>query len=60
LRASLGLPGLPAILCTADEAVMVAEPARVAGFDACWIKPVDVSLIVVELARRGGNVGPVT
>jgi CheY-like chemotaxis protein len=60
LRASLGLPGLPAILCTADEAVMVAEPARVAGFDACWIKPVDVSLIVAELARRGGNVGPVT
>ena len=30
----------PAYLCTADEAPLVEAPARAAGFDGCWPKPV--------------------
>ena len=52
LRAALAAPHLPAYLCTADEAALVSEPARVAGFDGCWGKPVDLQAILAELARR--------
>jgi CheY-like chemotaxis protein len=52
LRARMGQPALPAILCTADDAPLVTGPAREAGFDGCWIKPVDLQSVLAELARR--------
>jgi two-component system, OmpR family, response regulator len=51
LRHCLDAPGLPAFLCTADEAQRVIGPAAQAGFDGCWTKPVDLSLVLQELAR---------
>jgi len=54
LRAHLGAPTLPAFLCTADDAAQVAEPARRAGFDGCWTKPLDLREILAELKRRSG------
>lgn len=50
LRATLGRAA-PAILCTADDAQRLQPPARTAGFDLCWTKPVDASLVIAELAR---------
>jgi two-component system, OmpR family, response regulator len=50
-------PALPAFLCTADEPSLVAEPARRAGFDGCWTKPVDLQAILAELSRRSGRSG---
>ncbi len=58
LRARLNNPALPAFLCTADEASLVQAPARRAGFDGCWTKPVDLKLILAELTRRTGGAGP--
>ena len=58
LRAALRSPTLPAFLCTADEHTRVAEPARQAGFDGCWTKPVDLHVILTELSRRSGHGGP--
>ena len=55
LRQLLAAPALPAYLCTADETAQVAEPARAAGFDGCWGKPVDLQAIVAELTRRSGH-----
>ena len=55
LRSALSAPTLPAYLCTADEADLVAEPARAAGFDGCWGKPVDLQAILAELSRRSGH-----
>ena len=52
LRARLDAPALPAFLCTADDAETVGEPARRAGFDGCWGKPVDLKTVLAELARR--------
>jgi CheY-like chemotaxis protein len=52
LRARAGQPTLPAILCTADTADMVAAPAQAAGFDDCWTKPVQLRQVMAELARR--------
>lgn len=57
LRARLAMPALPAFLCTADDAPLVAEPAREAGFDGCWTKPVDLRAIIAELTRRSGPTG---
>lgn len=57
LREHAGRPDLPGILCTADEAESVAEPARAAGFDACWTKPVQLRPVIDELARRARNLG---
>ncbi len=57
LRAQLQAPSLPAFLCTADETALVAGPAKAAGFDGCWSKPVDLQSILAELARRSGNPG---
>ena len=59
IRARLARPALPAFLCTADEAALVAEPARQAGFAGCWTKPVELECVLAELARRtshGANV----
>jgi CheY-like chemotaxis protein len=58
LREQLNAPALPAFLCTADDAADVAEPARRAGFEGCWTKPVDLRSILAELARRSGQAGP--
>jgi two-component system, OmpR family, response regulator len=58
LRAALQAPALPAFLCTADEPALVANPARLAGFDGCWTKPVDLHAVLAELSRRGGGRGP--
>ena len=52
LRAGLGQATLPAYLCTADEAQHVGGPAREAGFDGCWTKPVDLAVVLAELATR--------
>ena len=52
LRRQLAAPTLPAFLCTADSGSEVAEPARRAGFDGCWTKPVELHAVLAELARR--------
>jgi len=57
LRARLHAPALPAFLCTADEGQVVAAPARRAGFDGCWTKPVDLAAVLAELARRNRDTG---
>ena len=54
LRKALGAAALPAFLCTADEASHVACPARAAGFDGCWTKPLDLQLVLQEFERRRG------
>jgi CheY-like chemotaxis protein len=58
LRASLAEPALPAYLCTADEALRVAGPARDVGFDGCWTKPVDLAVVLHELALRSAGRNP--
>ncbi len=57
LRQRLAAPRLPAILCTADEAALVQAPARAAGFDDCWTKPVELQAVIDELTRRNGRPG---
>lgn len=55
LREQLGRPRLPAFLCTADAAGEVAQPARDAGFDGCWTKPVELRAVLDELTRRSAS-----
>ncbi|MDO9095128.1 MAG: response regulator [Rubrivivax sp.] len=55
LRALLGQANLPAFLCTADEAPLVEQPAREAGFTGCWTKPVELQRVLGELARLSGG-----
>ena len=55
LRKALAAPGLPAFLCTADEAPLVEQPAHEAGFAGCWTKPVELDLVLAELTRRSGG-----
>lgn len=57
LRASLGRPDLPAMLCTADETAAAAEVAAAAGFDGCWSKPLDLRRVLAELGRIGQAAG---
>jgi len=45
------LPGAPAVLCTAEDPRRVEAPARAAGFDACWTKPVSASQVLAQLDR---------
>lgn len=52
LHQRLAAPALPAFLCTAEEAQDVEEPARRAGFDGCWTKPVELKAVLAELSRR--------
>jgi CheY-like chemotaxis protein len=52
LRQRAASPATPAYLCTADEAPLVAQPAREAGFDGCWTKPVVLQSVLAELARH--------
>ena len=55
IRQALGAPRLPAFLCTADEAPLVEQPAREAGFAGCWTKPVELQQVLNELNRRSGG-----
>ena len=55
LRRHLAQPGLPAFLCTADDAAQVEQLARAAGFAGCWVKPVHVQAVLEELNRRSGR-----
>jgi two-component system, OmpR family, response regulator len=55
LRERLAAPALPAYLCTADDASQVTEPARQAGFDGVWTKPVNLATILAELRRRAAE-----
>ncbi len=57
LRQRLAAPHLPAILCTADEIALVQAPARAAGFDDCWTKPVELQAVIDELTRRNASTG---
>ena len=57
LRAQLAPRCVAAFLCTADEAPLVAAQALAAGFDGCWTKPVDLSTVLQELARRSAEMG---
>ncbi len=50
LRRQLDEPELPAYLCTADEAHRDGLAARASGFTGCWSKPVDLTLVLNELA----------
>ena len=50
LRHRLATPA-PAFLCTADEAAQVEQPARAAGFDGCWTKPVPLSTVQAAVNR---------
>lgn len=56
LRAALGR-SVPAILCTAESEAAGRAAAAAAGFDDCWIKPIDPGTLMAELARRatGGS-----
>ncbi len=53
LRQLEGLAHAPAFLCTAEQLEEVQAPARQAGFDGVWIKPVDLPAIRRELVRVG-------
>jgi CheY-like chemotaxis protein len=44
----------PAFLCTADEAPLVEGPARAAGFDGCWPKPVQLAMVRAVLSSGSG------
>ena len=57
LRRQLDQPKLPAYLCTADDAPLVEVPAREAGFDGCWTKPVELTRVIEELSRRRASLG---
>ena len=57
LRRQLDRPTLPAYLCTADDAPLVELPAKEAGFDGCWTKPVELSQVIAELTRRRASLG---
>lgn len=45
----------PAYLCTADEAPLVEAPARAAGFDGCWPKPVRLEMVRAVLSAGEGG-----
>jgi two-component system OmpR family response regulator len=57
LRAVLAQPELEAYLCTADDAPLVEQPAREAGFTGCWTKPVDLRRMLSHVSRynRGAS-----
>ena len=55
LRLALNSPAMPAFLCTADEAPLVEQPAREAGFTGCWTKPVELQKVLHELTSRSAG-----
>jgi two-component system, OmpR family, response regulator len=58
LRQALARPALPAILCSADDAVAVRAKTLEAGFVGCWSKPVQVQAVLDELAAIAAARGP--
>lgn len=50
LRAAAGRPDAPAFLCSAEDPRDIAGPARAAGFQGCWAKPVDLQAMLADLA----------
>jgi CheY-like chemotaxis protein len=48
----------PAVLCSAEDPRQVEGPARAAGFDHCWPKPVELAMVLAELRRLGSPGGP--
>lgn len=55
LRQALHDPRMPAFLCTADDAPLVEQPAREAGFTGCWTKPVELHKVLAELSARSAG-----
>jgi two-component system, OmpR family, response regulator len=55
LRAALGRPDLPAVLCSADDTPEIAARAQAAGFAGRWPKPVEIPVVIAELKRLGGT-----
>lgn len=55
LRAALGQPELPAVLCSADESPEVAARAKAAGFGSRWPKPVEIPAVIAELKRLAAS-----
>jgi two-component system OmpR family response regulator len=53
LRGAAGRDDVPAFLCSAEDPRDVAGPARAAGFQGCWSKPVDLQAMLAELATLG-------
>ena len=54
LRSAAQLPdAAPAFLCSAEDARDLAGPAREAGFQGCWTKPVDLRKMLADLAAHG-------
>jgi CheY-like chemotaxis protein len=51
LRQTLGDETLPAVLCTAEFLPDVEAPARAAGFQQCWCKPVGLAEVSACLRR---------
>ena len=51
LRAAVGDPALPAVLCTAELRDDALPRARAAGSDDCWAKPVLVDEVRGALQR---------
>jgi two-component system, OmpR family, response regulator len=57
LRRALAAPQLPAFLCTADDLLLVEQPAHEAGYTGCWTKPVELQKVIDELRRRSTDAG---
>lgn len=57
LRARVGHPALPAVLCTAELPCDVAPQARAAGFDEVWAKPVALQPLRDAVARAATQSG---
>ena len=55
LRAAAGRPGLPAYLCTADDAPERVREAAAVGYVAVWPKPVELAVVIGELKRRSSG-----
>jgi CheY-like chemotaxis protein len=50
LRAALAEPALPAVLCTAEHPLDVADAAHAAGFQHTWTKPVALDEVRAAIA----------
>lgn len=48
---------VPAILCTAEAEPIGRTTAAAAGFDGCWVKPVDLAAMTAELRQRAAVAG---
>lgn len=53
LRSALGGDDTPAFLCSADEPTVLVRQAAAAGFQGCWAKPIDLKVVLADLARLG-------